>query len=199
MYLARGRGECLDKATHNDRNVFLLRKPAHVTLHSAERDTVVIGIKTARGLDGQLVPSYGTPEAGRGLVTHKDVRNPFDYENRRWKPMAVDGGWHLQYGPKPTLFLGLSDDGAQQPTLTTTPVIWSIPGLDVPAPAAENISLVVEEVPRSRISELETVLFNKDADVAALKAENASLQAENAAKDAEIQKLKAALKCFIDP
>ncbi len=113
--------------------------------------------------------------------------------------MAVDGGWHLQYGPKPTLFLGLSDDGAQQPTLTTTPVIWSIPGLDVPAPAAENISLVVEEVPRSRISELETVLFNKDADVAALKAENASLQAENAAKDAEIQKLKAALKCFIDP
>ena len=188
MYLAQGRGECLDKK--NFRNVFLSPESKPVTVHSAEGGTIVIGIKTAHGLDGQLIPSYGIAEAEWGLVTHKDRDKPIDQENRRWKPTAVGGGWHLQYGPKPTLFLGLSADGA--PTLTATPVLWTIPALDVPAPAAENISLVVEEVPRSRISELETVLFNKDADVAALKAENASLQAE-------IQKLKAALKCFIDP
>lgn len=186
VYLAQGRGECI--GTKNFRNVFLSPESALVTVHRAEGDTIVIGIKTAHGLDGQLIPSYGIIEPNWGLVTHKDGRHPFDYENRRWKPIQVAGGWHLQYGP--TLFLGLSAD-EKAPTLTETPVLWSIPGLESPAPsAAENISLVVEEVPRSRISELETVLFNKDADVAALKAENAALKAEVAA-------LKAAIRCLV--
>ena len=188
MYLAQGRGKSLDKK--NFRNVFLSPESKPVTVHSAEGGTIVIGIKTAHGLDGQLIPSYGIAEAEWGLVTYRDVRHPFDQENRRWKPTAVDGGWHLQYGPKRTLFLGLSGDGDQQPTLTTTPTIWSISGLESLAPSAPESVSPVEEVPDER-----------DAMIAALKAENLVLKAKVAARDATIATLEAraqaAVKCII--
>jgi hypothetical protein len=54
--------------------------------------------------------------------------------------------------------------------------------------AGECINLVVEELPRSRVSEMETVLFNK------LQSENVALRAENKAlKDRE----QAAIKVLI--
>ena len=60
----------------------------------------------------------------------------------------------------------------------------------VPAAAAGGaggIRLEVTEMPSSRISELETVLFNKDATIAALKAELAAVK----------ERHQAAIKCLI--
>ena len=188
MYLAQGRGEYIDKGAHNGRNVFLTPKASPVTVHSAEGCTIVIGIKTAHGLDGQLVPSYGIAEAGQGLYTHKDGRHPFDHKNRRWKPTAVDGGWHLQYGPKEALYLGLSDDGA--PTLTTTPTLWTIPDLKGP-----------EEDKDAEILALKAKVATLEAKVAARDATIAPLEAKVAARDATIATLEAraqaAVKCII--
>ena len=167
MYLTRGPREDIDKATHNDRNVFLSPESAPVTIHRVEGGTIVIGIKTARCLDGQLVPSYGKAEVGRGLGTHKDRDKPIDQANRRWRPIKVDGGWHVQYDKESTLFLGLSDDGA--PTLTPTPTLWTIPDLKRP-----------EE--------------DKDAEILALKAKVATLEAKVADRDAKAQ---AAIKSII--
>jgi len=55
------------------------------------------------------------------------------------------------------------------------------------AGGAGGIRLDVTEMPSSRISELETVLFNKDAEIAALKAELAAVK----------ERHKAAIKCLI--
>ena len=76
------------------------------------------------------------------------------------------------------------------------------------AGGAGGIRLDVTEMPSSRISELETVLFNKDAEIAALKAElrearqrSLAADAENAAIKAELAAVKerhqAAIKCLI--
>jgi hypothetical protein len=62
------------------------------------------------------------------------------------------------------------------------------------AGGAGGIRLDVTEMPSSRVSELETVLFNKDAAIAALKAENAALKAELAAVK---ERHQAAIKCLI--
>jgi hypothetical protein len=169
---------------------------APVTIHRVE-GTIVIGIKTAHGLDGQLVPSYGKAEVGRGLGTHKDRGKPIDQANRRWRPIKVDGGWHVRYDKEPTLFLGLSAD-EKAPTLTTTPALWAIPGLDGDKDAA--IAALKEELAQAKAKSAQIAALKakdaaaKDAEIAELKAEIAALNAAVAARDAAAQ---AAIKSLI--
>jgi hypothetical protein len=107
---------------HNYRNVFLGAKETPVSIERPKPGLVAIGIRGLRGADGLLCPAWGTPEPGRGMVTERDIEHP---TNRWFEQIRVAGGFQLRYHLKPSLYLGISEDG--HPTLSETPVVWQEP------------------------------------------------------------------------
>ena len=117
-YLGVGRKVPLP-GEHNDRNVFLQPTPHPVIIQAHAAGLVAIQMK---GPDNLLCPVWGTPEPGRGMVTDKDVKN---LKKRLFAQIRVAGGFQLRYHLKPSLYLGISEDG--HPTLSETPVVWQEP------------------------------------------------------------------------
>ena len=111
---------------HNFRNIYVRPAKSYVNLFRPEWapiGTVYIGITGLRGGNGQLVPVWGRLKPGRGLVTA--YGSCTGQQIRLWKPIAVEGGWHVQCHSEQSLFLSIGADGC--PTLSNTPAVWMIP------------------------------------------------------------------------
>ncbi len=121
----------------------------------------------------QLVPGAIKRVEGTQVACAKvnGPRPDQQQKNRRWHLLSqADGGYHIRFVTEPEFYLSIQH--ADCPfVLSKTPRIWYT---QVEAPVAEESVSPVAEVP-----------VDKDAMIASLQA--------------EIQKLKAALKCFIDP
>ena len=129
-YLGVGRKEMLP-GKHNERNVFLQPTPHQVIIQKHAPGLVAIQMK---GADNLLCPVWGTPVTGRGMVTYKDVKN---LEKRLFEQIRVAGGFQLRYHLKPSLYLGISEDG--HPTLSETPVVWQEPADFAAAPSGLHL------------------------------------------------------------
>jgi hypothetical protein len=115
-----------DKNCQNMRLHDTVRPITFRPLTEAPHDTIAIGTDC-----GQVHPSNGNVEAGRGLRSCNDSRHPEIHKNRWWKLIHVRSNadyhevhimHHLSDASAP-LYLGLIEG---RPTLTVAPTAWYI-------------------------------------------------------------------------
>jgi len=132
--------ETIDGDNKNRQNVYLsdtatssvtFLLPATTSDPPPPPDTIAIGMSSSRYSSGELVPSYGKLEAGRGMRACNDTKHPEIHQNRWWKLILVRSNadhhevhimHHLSDASAP-LYLGLIEG---RPTLTVTPTAWYI-------------------------------------------------------------------------
>jgi hypothetical protein len=125
----------------------------------------------------QLVPGAIKRVEGTDVACAKvnGPRPDLQRQNRRWHLLSqADGGFHIRFVTEPEFYLSIRNAGWPF-VLSKTPRIWYT---QVGAPAAEESVSPVAEVPDER-----------DAEIAALKAEVAALKAA----------AQAAIKSLISP